>query len=163
MRRRKPEYGGIIRILEQFRLLPAIFFLKSRAECDAALKAKEFIAPLPYCEEFNDSLEELLTRFPALQNHRQLKALKSFGIAAHHGGQLPACYTPAGLPPHYTSAAPVPSPDNLPTNPCPYCAFWKVGRFFVVVLVVYYYKHGVGPVPSPHLGGPSCRRHAPFR
>ncbi len=89
-RRRMPEYGSIIRILEQFKLLPAIFFLKSRAECDAALTAKEFISPLPYSEEFNDSLEELLTRFPALQNHRQLRALKTFGIASHHGGQLPA-------------------------------------------------------------------------
>ncbi len=88
--RRMPEYGGIIRILERFNLLPAIFFLKSRAECDAALTAKEFLSPLPYRAEFNDSLEELLTRFPSLQNHRQLKALQSFGIAAHHGGQLPA-------------------------------------------------------------------------
>ncbi len=37
--RRMPDYGGIIRVLERFNLLPAIFFLKSRAECDAALTA----------------------------------------------------------------------------------------------------------------------------
>jgi len=89
-RRRMPEYGSIIRILERFNLLPAIFFLKSRVECDAALTAKEFLSPLPYSIEFNDSLQELLKRFPSLTNHRQLKALQSFGIAAHHGGQLPA-------------------------------------------------------------------------
>ena len=89
-RRRMPEYGGIIRILERYNLLPAIFFLKSRAECDAALTAKGFIAPLPYSPEFDDSLQELLKRFPSLCNHRQLKALQLFGIAAHHGGQLPA-------------------------------------------------------------------------
>jgi ATP-dependent RNA helicase HelY len=89
-RRRMPEYGGIIRILERFKLLPAIFFLKSRAECDAALTAKEFLSPLHPSQEFNASLQELLQRFPSLTNNRQLKALQSFGIAAHHGGQLPA-------------------------------------------------------------------------
>ncbi len=89
-RRRMPDYGGIIRILERFDLLPAIFFLKSRAECDTALTARASISPLPYSTEFIDTLRELLERFPALQNHRQLKTLQSFGIAAHHGGQLPA-------------------------------------------------------------------------
>lgn len=88
--KRLPEYGGIIRVLERFNLLPAIFFLKSRAECDVALTAKKVLTPLPYSAGFNDSLQDLLKRFPALQNHRQLKALQSFGIAAHHGGQLPA-------------------------------------------------------------------------
>ena len=89
-RRRMPEYGGIIGILARFNLLPAIFFLKSRAECDAALTAKEFLPKLPSSQEFDKSLEELLERFPSLRGHRQLKALQSFGIAAHHGGQLPA-------------------------------------------------------------------------
>src|SRR5271157_636738 len=37
---RMPDYIGIIRILEKFNLLPAIFFLKSRSECDAALTAR---------------------------------------------------------------------------------------------------------------------------
>jgi superfamily II RNA helicase len=89
-RRRMPDYGGIIRILERFDLLPAIFFLKSRAECDAALTARASISPLPYSIEITDSLRELLERFPSLHSHRQLKTLQSFGIAAHHGGQLPA-------------------------------------------------------------------------
>ncbi len=90
VRRRMPDYGGIIRILERFDLLPAIFFLKSRAECDAALTARAVIPPMSHTAEFSDSLREMLERFPALQNHRQLKTLQSFGIAAHHGGQLPA-------------------------------------------------------------------------
>lgn len=89
-RRRIPDYGGIIRILERFDLLPAIFFLKSRAECDAALTARASISPLPHSIEITDSLRELLERFPSLHSHRQLKTLQSFGIAAHHGGQLPA-------------------------------------------------------------------------
>jgi len=88
--RQMPDYGGIIRILERFNLLPAIFFLKSRAECDAALTARSSLTPLTNSVEFDDSLYELLERFPSLSSHRQLKALRSGGLAAHHGGQLPA-------------------------------------------------------------------------
>ena len=85
-----PDYTGIIRILERFNLLPAIFFLKSRAECDAALNARGTLTTLPDSSEFDDALYELLDRFPTLSGHRQLKALRSWGIASHHGGQLPA-------------------------------------------------------------------------
>lgn len=85
-----PDYIGIIRVLEKFNLLPAIFFLKSRAECDAALTARGTLSPLQNSTEFDYSLEELLGRFPSLANHRQLKILRSSGLASHHGGQLPA-------------------------------------------------------------------------
>ena len=85
-----PDYIGIIRILERFNLLPAIFFLKSRAECDAALTARGTLSSPENSVGFNDSLYDLLDRFPSLNNHRQLKALRSRGLAAHHGGQLPA-------------------------------------------------------------------------
>ena len=88
--RRMPDYGGIIRVLERFNLLPAIFFLKARAECDAALNARAALPPLANSSEFDDALYELLDRFPSLENHRQLKALRAAGLAAHHGGQLPA-------------------------------------------------------------------------
>jgi superfamily II RNA helicase len=89
-RRYMPNYGGIIRILEEFNLLPAIFFLKSRAECDAALKSASALKPLNQSWEFSETVNELLRRYPALQSHRQWKILKSFGLTAHHGGQLPA-------------------------------------------------------------------------
>ena len=89
-RRYMPDYGGIIRILEEFNLLPAIFFLKSRAECDAALKSASALKPLNQSWEFSETVNELLRRYPALQSHRQWKILKSFGLTAHHGGQLPA-------------------------------------------------------------------------
>jgi superfamily II RNA helicase len=85
-----PDYIGIIRILERFNLLPAIFFLKSRAECDEAVNARGSLLSPENSVEFNDSLYELLDRFPTLNNHRQLKALRTAGLAAHHGGQLPA-------------------------------------------------------------------------
>ena len=85
-----PDYMGIIKVLEKFNLLPAIFFLKSRAECDAALTARGILAPLQNSAEFDYSLDELLGRFPSLNNHRQLRILRSYGLASHHGGQLPA-------------------------------------------------------------------------
>ncbi len=89
-RRQLPDYGGIIRILERFNLLPAIFFLKSRAECDAALKAAAALKPVNETGEFSETLNELLARYPDLQKHRQWKILKTYGLTAHHGGQLPA-------------------------------------------------------------------------
>ena len=87
---RLPDYAGIIRILERFKLLPAIFFLKSRAECDTALSCRHGLTPMKDNETFTDDLYELLDRFPSLGSHRQIKALRSAGLAAHHGGQLPA-------------------------------------------------------------------------
>jgi superfamily II RNA helicase len=118
--RNMPDYIGIIRILERFNLLPAIFFLKSRAECDEAVNARGSLPLLPNSTEFDretqisktkcieicksnnppkgggyystrdDCLYDLLDRFPSLSDHRQLKALRTAGLAAHHGGQLPA-------------------------------------------------------------------------
>ncbi len=37
-RGRPPHFGDILRVLREYNLLPAIFFLKSRSECDGALK-----------------------------------------------------------------------------------------------------------------------------
>ncbi|MHB8139602.1 MAG: DEAD/DEAH box helicase [Smithellaceae bacterium] len=87
---RPPDYAGIIRVLERFNLLPAIFFLKSRAESDTALKCRTGLAPLKNSITFDDDLYDLLDRFPSLGSHRQIKALRMAGLAAHHGGQLPA-------------------------------------------------------------------------
>lgn len=90
-RRGKPHhFGNIISVLDKFQLLPAIFFLKSRAECDAALKTCYANRHDTEDDAFNYTLEELLSRFPFLGKHKQLKYLKSSRVAAHHGGQLPA-------------------------------------------------------------------------
>jgi len=86
-----PRFGEIIDVLRKFHLLPAIFFLKSRAECDGALKACRHSHPEPFDQtEFPDDLADLLQRSPYLENHRQLYYLENFRVAAHHGGQLPA-------------------------------------------------------------------------
>ncbi len=88
-RNHQPDYGQIIEILRTFDLLPAIFFLKSRSDCDSAIKQ---------CGKGNDleeltfdyEMQELLDRFPYLKTHKQLPYLYSGRVAAHHGGQLPA-------------------------------------------------------------------------
>ncbi len=86
-----PPFGEMIDVLARFRLLPAIFFLKSRAECDAALGMCR--APAEEIDDdrsFERELETQLERFPYLRNHRQLQELRICRVAAHHGGQLPA-------------------------------------------------------------------------
>ena len=87
--RKPPDYAGILRVLERFNLLPAIFFLKSRAECDAALACRSGLPPLKSHGSFDGDLSEILERFPSLGGHRQMRALRQAGLAAHHGGQLP--------------------------------------------------------------------------
>ena len=89
-RRGLPPFGEMMDVLEQFHLLPAIFFLKSRAECDAALRTCSAASDQTEDETFLRDLEALLDRFPYLRNHRQLHDLRTARVAAHHGGQLPA-------------------------------------------------------------------------
>jgi superfamily II RNA helicase len=85
-----PPFGEMMDVLEAFNLLPAIFFLKSRAECDAALSTCGPRSDETADETFLEGLEERLDRFPYLRNHRQLHDLRTARVAAHHGGQLPA-------------------------------------------------------------------------
>jgi len=85
------HYGRIINHLRVHNLLPAIFFLKSRADCDQALNT---CPPTPTNnpreeKRFQDTLQALLEEFPFLRNHRQLPSLISSRVAAHHAGQLP--------------------------------------------------------------------------
>lgn len=87
-RTRPADYSQIIEHLRHWNLLPAIFFLKSRAECDSALLLFR-TRPKKIDEVFRRDLECILDLFPFLRDHRQLPVLKSYGIASHHGGQLP--------------------------------------------------------------------------
>jgi len=85
----RPNLQHIIESLEEFQLAPAIFFVKSRSECDSALSAVRLPARNDG-ERFMVDLEDLLQRFPYLREHRQLSCLIKNRLAAHHGGQLPA-------------------------------------------------------------------------
>ena len=87
---RPPHFGQILNVLEEFQLLPAIFFLKSRSECDAALKSCYPGTDLTEDDIFRHDVEELLGRVPYLRNHKQIDSLERARVAAHHGGQLPA-------------------------------------------------------------------------
>jgi len=83
-----PPYGEILRALKHFNLLPAIFFLQSRAECDNALKSCRNITR-PSSFEFEELLQALIDRTPRLAQHKQLAQLRLSRVASHHGGQLP--------------------------------------------------------------------------
>lgn len=89
------EFPNIPKIMEALRranLLPAIFFLKSRADC---VKAASLCQPVPGAEgrrkreALSERLEELLEIYPFLRDHRHLSILRSAQVGAHHGGQLP--------------------------------------------------------------------------
>jgi superfamily II RNA helicase len=88
MERGLPRFGEILEVLEHHHLLPAIFFLKSRSECDAALRMCPPVDHAP--DHFEEDMRETIENYPYLQNHRQLHELATARVAAHHGGQLPA-------------------------------------------------------------------------
>lgn len=82
----------ILEALRKYDLLPAIFFFKSRAECDKALVlcASNQWRALDQNSELVDRIDQLVTQSPYLSSHRQLNHLKSYAIGSHHSGQLPA-------------------------------------------------------------------------
>ncbi len=87
-----PNIPGIMKILHQANLLPAIFFLKSRADCE---KAVSLCPPLPgdkkslKAQAFSKHLDKLLEEYPFLKHHQHLATLEKARVGAHHGGQLP--------------------------------------------------------------------------
>lgn len=87
---RRTSFGDVIRCLRSFDLLPAIFFLKSRVDCDRALYTC-YPADKPYEEKerLRREVNSFLLRYPHLGAHRQLRPLLSCMVGAHHAGQLP--------------------------------------------------------------------------
>jgi len=87
-----PPFGKIIRVLRKFELLPAIFFLKSRADCDAAIHRclDGSRSDRDRRIRLNERINELTRGHPRLAGHRQMSYLRQAAVAAHHGGQLPA-------------------------------------------------------------------------
>lgn len=87
-----PDIQRILNVLRQCKLLPAIFFLKSRADCERAIfqchpvsQAEGLVDAETYRERVNDLLDE----WPFLRRHQHLAVLKYARVGAHHGGQLP--------------------------------------------------------------------------
>ncbi|MBN2031938.1 MAG: DEAD/DEAH box helicase [Deltaproteobacteria bacterium] len=88
--RRRLNFGNIIQCLETFHLLPAIFFLKSRADCDTALfSCRRSEKPLNIKDRCRKEAEEFIRKYPHLEKHRQLGFLLECSVASHHAGQLP--------------------------------------------------------------------------
>ncbi|WP_022669020.1 DEAD/DEAH box helicase [Desulfospira joergensenii] len=90
---RLPPFGEILKVMERFDLLPAIFFLKSRAECDQAVKMcnGELLNKTPEKKQaLKETLEDLVSESSHLKTHVQRQYLEETGTAAHHSGHLPA-------------------------------------------------------------------------
>ncbi len=87
-----PSLPNAVRALDQFNLLPAIFFLKSRADCENAIK-QAALTPLCIEDECRARLQKVvkdfLNRFPFLERQESLPLLLDSHLAAHHAGLLP--------------------------------------------------------------------------
>jgi ATP-dependent RNA helicase HelY len=87
--RQLPPFDQILDALRKQNLLPAIVFLKSRADCDRAIslcKARESTDDA----KLRRRVAELAEANPHIAHHRQRWQLETKGVGAHHGGQLPA-------------------------------------------------------------------------
>lgn len=87
-----PPFGDLLAILRKYHLLPAIFFLKSRADCDQAVQLclENNIEDPERAEALRQRMAELAERFPHIQRHRQRWAVEHLAVGSHHSGQLPA-------------------------------------------------------------------------
>jgi superfamily II RNA helicase len=83
-------FGEVIQCLRALDLLPAIFFLKSRVDCDRAILAC-YPAEKPYevKERLRREVNSFLQRYPHLERNRQIRPLLSSMVGSHHAGQLP--------------------------------------------------------------------------
>ncbi|MFH1115284.1 MAG: DEAD/DEAH box helicase [Pseudomonadota bacterium] len=88
--RTPPDLNGIVESLREFDLLPAIVFLKSRADCDKALQTLPGSPRVPDEDGFEKEVERHLEIYPELEHHRQLDRFLGCRAGAHHAGQLPA-------------------------------------------------------------------------
>ncbi len=87
-----PALDKVLSVLRKFHLLPAIFFLKSRADCDRALEqCREGMLQDPLRRaRLKDRIKPYARQNPHIFNHRQRWFLENLAIGSHHAGQLPA-------------------------------------------------------------------------
>ena len=87
-----PPFSNILAVLEKADMLPAIFFLKSRADCDSALgfaaSAHLDIEP-EASDKLNRFIDDFIADYPFLDGHPQLDTLRRLHVASHHAGHLP--------------------------------------------------------------------------
>ena len=90
--RNLPPFGDILQVLKKYDLLPAIFFLKSRSDCDAALdscRGNQIFVP-GRLQRLNRKIEAFVQNTPHIATHRQRWHLENLAVGAHHSGQLPS-------------------------------------------------------------------------
>ncbi len=87
-----PPFGDILRVLGKYDLLPAIFFLKSRADCDRALEScrDHRISDASRQQQIRQKMAQYVEQTPHIAKHRQRWYLEEVAVGAHHSGQLPA-------------------------------------------------------------------------
>jgi superfamily II RNA helicase len=87
-----PPFGQILQVLRKFDLLPAIFFLKSRANCDQAIElCRENPHRNPHRQEqIRRRIDTDAQQSPHITTHRQRWHLEHLAVGSHHSGQLPA-------------------------------------------------------------------------
>jgi len=88
---RLPPFGRVLDVLRRYDLLPAIFFLKSRADCDQALEGCRAHVPGDHLrrQRLSTRIAEFIRQNPRLALHRQVAFLQEQAVGAHHAGQLP--------------------------------------------------------------------------
>ncbi|MDA3919053.1 MAG: DEAD/DEAH box helicase [Deltaproteobacteria bacterium] len=88
-----PPFADILEILDRYNLLPAIFFLKSRKDCDQAIKLcnSSLLSRNPEKKRIlTTKINDLVSGNPHLANHSQRLYLEQTACASHHSGHLPA-------------------------------------------------------------------------
>jgi ATP-dependent RNA helicase HelY len=87
-----PPFDEILRVLRKYNLLPAIFFLKSRADCDRALDLcrRQMKSEKSRRWQLGPIIDEYIQHTPHIANHRQRWHLEHLAVGAHHSGQLPS-------------------------------------------------------------------------
>jgi superfamily II RNA helicase len=85
------DYNALLSMMSRLDLLPAIFFLKSRSNCDHAVMSVAFKNPEPKERELsrNILIDEYLAHYPLLEEYHNIASLRFQGVAAHHAGNLP--------------------------------------------------------------------------
>jgi len=87
---RRLDFGEIIACLREVDLLPAIFFLKSRTDCDRALlTCRRADKPEEIRDRLRSEVREFVRTYPHLEGHRQRGVLLEAMVGSHHAGQLP--------------------------------------------------------------------------
>jgi superfamily II RNA helicase len=86
-----PPFDQVLGVLRKFHLLPALFFLKSRADCDRALelcRVGQQIGP-DRKAGLKERVEPYTDQSHHIFSHRQRWFLENLAIGSHHAGQLP--------------------------------------------------------------------------